>query len=78
MSTRDELVSFARRSAHDLNNTVAALSMAVEIALDMAPEGDEDMTGLLERIHRNAVKLGETVDGLPDRAREWPLEDGDA
>ena len=39
MSARDELISFARHSAHDLNNTVAALSMAVELAIDVAARG---------------------------------------
>jgi signal transduction histidine kinase len=76
MNAREELVSFAVKAAHDLNNTVAALTMAVELAIDVLPEGsDEDLTDLLERVQRSAVKLGATVDGLPAAAEDWPLAD---
>lgn len=76
MSTRNELVSFARHTAHDLNNTVAALSMAVELAIDELPEGsDDDLSSLLERVQRCAAKIATTVDALPGRAEDWPLED---
>lgn len=76
MSAREELVSFAEQAAHNLNNTLAALSMAVEMAIDVVPEGgDDDLASLLERVQRNAVKLAATVDGLPATAETWPLED---
>jgi len=75
MSTRDELVSFARHTGHDLNNTVAALSMAVELAIDVLPEDSDDLSSLLERVQRCAAKIATTVDGLPAKAEAWPLED---
>lgn len=75
MSTRDELVSFAEQAAHDLNNTVAALSMAVELALDVVPEDNDDLSSLLERVQRSTIKLGAAVDGLPATAEAWPLDD---
>lgn len=74
MSTSDELVSFAEQAAHDLNNTVAALSMAVELALEVLEEGNEDLSSLLDRVQRCTVKLGATIDGLPASAEAWPLE----
>lgn len=73
MNTRDELVSFARHSAHDLNNTVAALTMAVELAIEMLPEGDEDLSSLLERVQRNAAKLASTIESMPASAEAWEL-----
>lgn len=74
MSTsRADLVSFARHTAHDLNNTVAALAMAVELAIDLLPEGDEELSSLLERVQRNAVKLASTIDELPASAQAWEL-----
>lgn len=73
MSSRDELVSFARQSAHDLNNTLAALSMAVELAVDVLPEGDGDLVSLMERVQRCATKLSAEVDALPASAEAWPL-----
>ena len=76
MSSREELVSFAEHAAHTLNNTVAALSMAVELAIDILPEGgDDDLASLLERVQRNAAKLAAAVDGLPAAAEAWPLAD---
>ena len=75
MSTRNELVSFARHTAHDLNNTVAALSMAVELAIDELPDDRDDLSSLLERVQRAAAKIATTVDALPGRAEDWPLED---
>ncbi|MDK9899847.1 hypothetical protein [Klebsiella pneumoniae] len=75
MSTREDLVAFARHSAHDLNNTVAALTMAVELAIDMLPADDEDLSSLLERVQRNAAKLSATVDELPASAEAWELTD---
>ena len=75
MSTRDELVTFAEKSAHELNNTVAAISMALELALDMLPEGDEDLTSLLERVQRSAAKLATEIEALPASAQSWPLDD---
>lgn len=75
MSARDELVSFARHTAHDLNNTVAALSMAVELALDELPDDSDDLSSLLERVQRCAAKIATTVDALPASAETWPLED---
>jgi signal transduction histidine kinase len=75
MSTRDELVSFARHTAHELNNTVAALSMAAELAIDALPEDSDDLSSLLERVQRCAAKIATTLDALPDAAEGWPLED---
>lgn len=75
MSARDELVSFARHTAHDLNNTVAALSMAVELAIDILPEDSDDLLSLLERVQRCAAKIATTVETLPADAEAWPLED---
>ena len=68
---RDELVSFARHTAHDLNNTVAALTMAVELAIDMLPEDDADLSGLLERVERNAAKLSAAIEAMPAAAEAW-------
>lgn len=73
MNTRDELVSFARASAHDLNNTVAALTMAVELAIEMLPEDDEELSSLLERVQRNAAKLASTIEAMPASAEAWEL-----
>jgi signal transduction histidine kinase len=75
MSARDGLVSFARHTAHDLNNTVAALSMAVELAIDELPDDSDDLSSLLERVQRCAAKIATTVDALPATAETWPLED---
>ena len=75
MSTRDQLVSFAEQAAHDLNNTVAALSMAVELAFDELPEGNEELSSLLDRLQRSTVKLAAKVDALPASAEAWPLDD---
>ena len=75
MSARDDLVSFAEQAAHDLNNTVAGLSMAVELALDIVPEGIDDLADLLERVQRSAAKLAATIEALPASAAAWPLED---
>ena len=75
-SARDDLVSFAGQAAHDLNNTVAALTMAVELAIDVLPDdADADLASLLERVQRNAAKLPVTVDSLPARAQDWPIQD---
>ncbi|MEO5666400.1 MAG: hypothetical protein ABIR39_24270 [Nocardioides sp.] len=75
MTTRDELISFARQSAHDLNNTLAALSMAVEMAIDLLPDDDEDLSSLLARVHKCSIKLATEVDVLPASAEAWPLLD---
>lgn len=75
MSTRDELVAFAEHAAHDLNNTLAALSMAVELAIDEVSDGSDDLTSLLERLQRSTVKLAAKVDALPASAQAWPLDD---
>ncbi|WP_310529831.1 histidine kinase dimerization/phospho-acceptor domain-containing protein [Nocardioides sp.] len=76
MSLRDELVLFAEHAAHDLNNSLAALSMAVELALDVLPDSsDADLSDLLERVQRSTIKLAETVDALPASAEAWPLPD---
>lgn len=76
MNARGELVAFAEQATHSLNNTVAALSMAVELAIDVLPEGgDDDLASLLERVQRNAAKLAAAVDGLPAAAEDWPLAD---
>lgn len=75
MSAREEIVSFAVQTAHDLNNTVAALTMAVELAVDVLPEDDEDLASLLERVQRSAAKLASTIHALPAAAEAWPLED---
>ena len=47
--------------------------MAVELAIDMLPEDDEDLASLLERVQRNATKLSATVDALPASAEAWEL-----
>ena len=73
-SSRDELISFAQQSAHDLNNTVAALSMAVELAIDVLPDDNEDLSSLMERVMKCTTKLAAEVDGLPANAEAWPLE----
>ena len=73
MSSRDELISFARQSAHDLNNTLAALSMAVELAIDVLPDDNEDLSSLMERVLKCATKLAAEVDELPASAEAWPL-----
>ena len=75
MSARDELISFARHTAHELNNTVAALSMAVELAIDELPEDDDDLSSLLERVQRCSAKIATTVEELQVKAEDWPLED---
>lgn len=75
MSARDELVSFAEHAAHDLNNTLAALSMAVELATDELPDGSDDLSSLLERVQRSTVKLAAKIDALPASAEAWPLSD---
>lgn len=75
MSTRDELISFAHHTAHELNNTVAALSMAVELAIDVLPDDSDDLSSLLERVQRCAAKIASTVDELQVTAEGWPLED---
>ena len=75
MSARDDLVSFSVKAAHDLNNTVAALTMALEMALDEVPEGEEDLASLLERVQRSAAKLAASIDDLPASAEAWPLSD---
>lgn len=75
MNTREDVVSFAVHAAHDLNNTVAALTMAVELAIDELPEGDEDLSSLLERVQRCAAKLASTVEAMPASAEAWPLND---
>lgn len=75
MSSRDELVEFARKSAHDLNNTLAALSMSVELAVDVLPDGNDDLSSLLERVQRCATKLAADVRALPAAAETWPLLD---
>ncbi|EON23235.1 MULTISPECIES: hypothetical protein [Nocardioides] len=75
MSTREELVAFAEQAAHDLKNTVAAITMAVELAIDVLPEGsDDDLAGLLERVQRNATKLASSLQELPAKAADWPLD----
>ncbi|UUZ59751.1 hypothetical protein [Nocardioides sp. B-3] len=73
MSTRDELISFARQSAHDLNNTPAALSMAVELAIDVLPDDNEDLSSLMERVLKCSTKLSAEVDTLPANAEARPL-----
>ncbi len=75
LSSRDDLISFARQSAHDLHNTLAALSMAVELAIDVIPEGDEDLSSLLDRVYKCATKLAAEVNELPAWAAAWPLLD---
>ena len=75
MSAREELVAFAEQAAHDLNNTVAALSMAIELAIDVLPDDSDDLTSLLERVQRSTVKLGAAVDALPASAAAWPMDD---
>ncbi len=73
MSTREELISFARQSAHDLNNTLAALTMAAELAIDVLPDDNEDLSSLMERVLKCATKLAAEVDELAVNAEAWPL-----
>lgn len=75
MSVRDELISFAEQAAHDLNNTVAAISMALELALDELPEADDELASLLDHARGCADRLAKSVAALPTAAADWSLDD---
>ncbi len=73
MSSHDDLVSFAERAAHDLNNPVTAISMALEMALDEVPADAGELSDLLARVQRSLARLTAMIDTLPSRAEDWPL-----
>ncbi len=75
MTSRDDLVSFSRRARHDLQNPVAAVTLALELAQEEIAEGGEDVADLVSRALRSAERLSEALDALPGRAADWPIED---
>lgn len=74
MSTHDELVAFAEKAAHDLNNPLTAISMSIEMALDDVPV-DSEPAVLMQRALRSLGKLAATINDLPDRAAAWEFDD---
>jgi signal transduction histidine kinase len=75
VTSRDDLVAFSRRARHDLQNPVAAVTLALELAQDEIATGGEDVEDLIGRALRSAERLSEALDTLPERAAEWPIED---
>jgi signal transduction histidine kinase len=75
VTSRDDLVAFARKARHDLQNPVAAVTLALELAQDEMASGADDVDELVGRALRSAERLSEALDELPGRAAEWPLED---
>ena len=75
MTSRDDLVAFSRKARHDLQNPVAAVTLALELAQDELATGGEDVEDLIGRALRSAERLSEALDALPGRAADWPLED---
>ena len=73
MNTRDELIAFAEQTAHELKNSIAAIAMAAEMALDEAPAGVPELEALLTRMQGSATRLAALVDTLPAAANVWPL-----
>jgi signal transduction histidine kinase len=75
VTSRDELVAFSRKARHDLQNPVAAVTLALELAQDEIASGGDDVEELVSRALRSAERLSEALDTLPSRAADWPLED---
>ncbi|WP_457207185.1 histidine kinase dimerization/phospho-acceptor domain-containing protein [Nocardioides sp. P5_C9_2] len=75
MTSRDDLVAFSRRARHDLQNPLAAVTLALELAQDEIATGGDDVEDLVGRALRSAERLSEALDTLPARAAEWPVED---
>ena len=75
MTSRDDLVAFSRKARHDLQNPLAAVTLALELAQDEMASGGEDVEDLVGRALRSAERLSEALDALPARAADWPLED---
>ena len=75
MTSRDELVAFSRKARHDLQNPVAAVTLALELAQDEIASGGDDVEELVSRALRSAERLSEALDALPGRAADWPIED---
>jgi signal transduction histidine kinase len=75
VTSRDDLVAFSRRARHDLQNPVAAVTLALELAQDEIATGGEDVEDLIGRALRSAERLSEALDTLPERAADWPIED---
>ena len=73
MSTRDDLVAYAERAAHDLKNPVTGMSMSLEMALEEVEPGSE-AADLIERAQRSLAKLEGIIQGLPELARDWPAQ----
>jgi signal transduction histidine kinase len=75
VTSRDDLVAFSRKARHDLQNPLAAVTLALELAQDEMASGGEDVEDLVGRALRSAERLSEALDALPARAADWPLED---
>lgn len=73
MTTRD-LISFSERAAHDLGNPLTAISMALEMATDLAAAESVELHALLARMRRSTDRLTALVEQLPESARAWPDE----
>ena len=74
MTSRDDLVAFSRKARHDLQNPVAAVTLALELAQDEIACGGDDVEELVSRALRSAERLSAALDTLPGRAADWPLE----
>jgi hypothetical protein len=74
VTSRDDLVAFSRRTRHDLQNPVAAVTLALELAQEEIADGGDDVADLIGRALRSAERLSEALDTLPARAAEWPVE----
>lgn len=74
MSSNSDLITFAEQAAHDLNNPLAAISMAVEMAMDEAPAGSQEVITLLERVQGSVARLASMIDDLPNAAATWTAE----
>ena len=68
------LAAFAAKVAHDLNNPVSAMAMALEMAQDEVPSGNEELTDLIDRVARSVERLASRIEGLPELARTWEPE----
>jgi signal transduction histidine kinase len=75
VTSRDDLVAFSRKARHDLQNPVAAVTLALELAQEEIADGGDDVEDLIGRALRSAERLSAAVDELPGRAADWPLED---
>jgi signal transduction histidine kinase len=75
VTSHDELVAFARKARHDLQNPVAAVTLALELAQDEIASGGDEVEDLVSRALRSAERLSEALDALPARAADWPPAD---